>query len=155
MADMVNNAASIISVIATTSSKLSNLIIKDGQLIFIQDKGRIAFDFKGKRVFYNQITELNTEQERATLVEPMYGYYFVIETAVLWSYHGEWIQITSKPEEVVFVGVELPELGQEKILYVDKDDKEISIWDEENNEYITVANYTNEVTSEDIENLFK
>lgn len=155
MADIVNNTASILSVIATTSSKLSKLVIKDGQLIFIQDKGRIAFDFKGKRIFYNQIIELDTEQERVTLDSPMNGYYFIIETAVLWSYQDEWIQITSKPEEVLFIGVELPELGQEKTLYVDKDDKEISVWDEENQQYITVANYTNEVSTEDIENLFK
>ena len=51
MAETVNTAP--FSVIATTSERLSNLVIKNGQLIFIQDKHRIAFDFKDKRTFYN------------------------------------------------------------------------------------------------------
>ena len=120
-----------LKVIATSSSRVKDLVIKDGQLIFIQDKGRIAFDFKGKRKFYNQITELDTDQERDALSSPDNGYYFVIETAVLWFYNDEWIPITDKPDEIVFIGVELPALGQSKTLYVDKDDKEISVWDEE------------------------
>ena len=55
---------SILSLVATNSSRIRDLVIKDGQLIFIQDLGRIAFDFKGQRVFYNQIVELNTEKGR-------------------------------------------------------------------------------------------
>ncbi len=153
MADTTNTKA-IMSLIATTSSKIRDLVIKDGQLIFIQDVGRIAFDFKGKRVFYNQIVELDTEAERLTLDSPLSGYYFVIDTAVLWFYQDEWIQITEKPEEVIFIGVELPELGQQNKIYVDIDDKEISVWHEDTNQYIVVSNFTNEVTDEDIENLF-
>ena len=151
MADTTKN---VLKLIATTSSKVRNLIIEDGQLIFIQDLGRIAFDFKGKRVFYNQIVELDTEAERLALDSPLSGYYFCIDSACLWFYQDGWIQITEKPEEVIFIGVELPELGQENKIYVDKDDKEISVWDEETNKYIVVSNYTNEVTDEDIENLF-
>lgn len=145
---------SVMSLVATTSSRIRDLIIKDGQLIFIQDLGRIAFDFKGKRVFYNQIVELNTEGERLSLDSPLSGYYFVIDSACLWFYQDGWIQITEKPDEVVFIGVELPELGQNNKLYVDTDDREISVWDEENDKYIIVSNYTEEVTNKDIENLF-
>lgn len=145
---------SVLKLVATTSSKIRNLVIEDGQLVFLQDVGRIAFDFKGKRVFYNQIVELETEAERLTLESPLSGYYFVIDSACLWFYQDGWIQITEKPEEVIFIGVELPELGQQGKLYVDKDDKEISIWDEETNKYIVVSNYTQEVSESDIENLF-
>lgn len=145
---------SVMSLIATTSSKIRDLVIKDGQLIFIQDLGRIAFDFKGQRVFYNQIVELDTEAERLTLDSPLSGYYFVIDSACLWFYQDEWVQITEKPQEVIFIGVELPELGQQSKLYVDTDDREISVWNEETNQYIVVSNYTSEVTNEDIENLF-
>ena len=153
MAD-VPATKSIMSLIATSSARVKDLIIKDGQLIFIQDVGRIAFDFKGKRVFYNQIVELQTEAERRDLDSPLSGYYFVIDTAVLWFYQDGWTQITEKPQEVIFVGVELPELGQAKTLYVDKDDREIAIWDEETNQYIVVADYTKEVSAQDIEDLF-
>lgn len=144
------------TVIATSSSRVKDLVIKNGQLIFIQDKGRIAFDFNDKRVFYNQIIELQTEYERASLSTPSCGYYFVIDSACLWRYDEGWKQITNTPEEVVFIGVELPELGQAKtgVLYVNKADKEISIYDETVNSYVVVSDYTNEVSNEDIENLF-
>ena len=62
MADTTSK--SVLKLIATTSSKIRDLVIENGQLIFIQDLGRIAFDFKDKRVFYNQIVELDTEAER-------------------------------------------------------------------------------------------
>ncbi len=153
MAD-TTSTKSIMSLIATTSSRIRDLIIKDGQLIFIQDLGRIAFDFKGKRVFYNQIVELNTEAERLALESPLDGYYFVIDEACLWFYQNGWIQITEKPKDIVFIGVELPELGQANKIYVDTDDREISVWDEETGKYIVVSNYTEEVTDEDIEDLF-
>jgi len=141
-------------VIATSSSRIRDLVIKDQQLIFIQDLGRIAFDFKGKRVFYNQIVELNTEAERLELENPLDGYYFVIGSACLWHYKDGWTQITERPKEVLFIGIELPELGQEGKLYIDIDDKEISVWDEDNNEYIVVADKTHSISEEDIASLF-
>lgn len=147
---------SILSLIATTSPRIKDLVIKDGQLIFIQDLGRIAFDFKGKRVFYNQIVELDTDSERKTLDSPLSGYYFVIDTACLWFYQDGWIQITEKPEEVICIGVELPELGQAKegVLYINKTEREIAVFDSALNDYVVVSDYTHEVTDEDINKLF-
>lgn len=151
---VADGTSSGLKVIATSSSRIKDLIIRDNQLIFIRDKGRIAFDSQGKRTFYNQIVELETEVDRLALVNPISGYYFIIGSACLWYYKDEWIQVTEKPQEILFIGVELPELGQEGKLYIDTDDREISVWDEKIDEYITVANYTMEVTEEDINNLF-
>lgn len=146
----------VLSLVATTSSRIRDLVIKDGQLVFIQDLGRIAFDYKGKRVFYNQIVELSTEMDRLSLDAPLSGYYFVIDTAVLWFYQDGWTQITEKPKEVISIGVELPELGQakENMLYINKAEKKIAIFDKASNEYIIVSDYTNEVSYDDIEDLF-
>lgn len=153
MAD--SNINTILSVCATTSGRVKDLPIVDGQLIFVQDKCRIAFDFKGTRKFYNQIDIIETEYERQSLESPEEGkYYFVIDTAVLWKYQEGWVQLTTQPRDVIFIGTELPELGSEKTLYVDKEEKVISIWDEATQTYIDVANYTDEVTEEDINALF-
>ena len=150
-------ANTIMSLVATNSPRIRELPIKDGQLIFIQDLGRIAFDFKGNRVFYNQIVELETEAERATLDDPLGGYYFVIGSGCLWFYEDGWTQITEKPKEVVYIDVELPQLGQAKegVLYVNKADKEIAVFDSASNNYVVVSDCTNECTDEDVENLFK
>ena len=149
-------ASAVMNLVATSSSRIRQLPIKNGQLVFIQDLGRIAFDFNDTRVFYNQIVELETEVDRLTLKEPLDGYYFVIDTACLWFYKGGWTQITEKPESVLFIDVELPQLGQAKegSLYVDKTEREIAVFDSTLNEYIIVSDYTNECTDEDILNLF-
>lgn len=148
--------SAILSVCATVASKLPDLAIKDGNLIFVQDKHKIALDFNGKRVFYNEIEELATEGVRKNLLAPIVGrFYFVIDTAVLWSYtEGGWVQITTPPEEIVFIGTELPELGVVQTLYVDKTQKEILVWDENKQEYLVVADRSEIVSTSDIDALF-
>lgn len=146
----------VLSLIATKSSKLKDIVIKNGQLIFMHDIGRLALDYDNTRVFYNQIVELETEAERLSLDSPLPGYYFVIDTAVLYYYKTEWVQITDKPQEVIHIDVELPALGQAKegVLYVDKTEKMIAVFDKSLNKYIVVSDYTNDTTDEDIEGLF-
>lgn len=156
MADVTLNTKPVLSLCVTVASRLVNLTIKDGQLIFVKDKQRLAFDYDGKRKFYNQIEELNSEAERQALLAPVSGlYYFVIDTATLWRYQDEWIQITAQPENIVYIGTDtMPELGNTKTLYVNKSNKVISVWDDETNTYVVVSDLTTEVTDEDIENLF-
>lgn len=143
-----------LKVIATSSSRIRDLLIKSGQLIFIQDLCRIAFDFNGKRTFYNQIVELETEVERLSLVNPISGYYFVLGSGILYHYKNGWSQITEKPESFLCIDVELPQLGKENMLYINKAEQNISVWDDETDEYIKVANYTIDATEEDILKLF-
>ena len=149
-------ANAVMNLVATTSHRIRELPFKNGQLTFLYDIGRIAFDYKDTRVFYNQIVELETETERLLLDNPLDGYYFVIGSGCFWHYKDGWTQITEKPKNVVQIDVELPQLGQaeEGILYVNKADKEIAVFDSASNEYIVVSDYTNEVTDEDILNLF-
>lgn len=157
MADL-NQTQNILSLCATTSDRLKDLVIKDGQLIFVHDAGRIAFDFRGKRTFYNQIIEIETEIDRKNLSEPINGkYYFVVETAVLWRYFNGWTQISGEPEEILFIGTEMPELGKPKTLYVNKStgSESISIWDEDTSEYKVVADKTHTMTADDVKELFK
>lgn len=158
MADTTNTTKQYMTVVATTSDRVKDLVIKDGQLIFVNgDSPRIALDYKGKRTFYNQIVELETEQERLNLLDPVNGkFYFVIETAVFWRYFNEWIQITKEPDEVLFVGTEFPELGQPKKLYINltEGNEHISIWDDTKDEYRIVADKTQDIEVSFINNLF-
>lgn len=149
-------ANAVMSLVATSSSRIRQLPIKNGQLVFIQDLGRIAFDYNDKRVFYNQIVELETEAERIMMNEPLDGYYFIIGSGCLWFYKDGWTQITEKPESVLCIDVELPQLGQAKegTLYVNKTDREIAVFDSASNNYIIVSDYTNDASAEDIESLF-
>lgn len=151
-----NTTKQFMTVVATTSDRVKDLVIKNGQLIFCQDVGRIAFDYKGKRTFYNQIIELETEQERQNLSAENGKFYFVIETAVLWRYFNEWIQITEKPDEILFIGTELPELGVAKKLYINSSEgsESISIWDEDEKKYKVVADKTYDIEVGFINNLF-
>ena len=155
---MADATQSILSIVVTDrASKLSDLAISDKQMIFASDKRVIALDYGGQRKFFNQIETLSTEQERESLESPIEGlFYFVIKSAVLWAYNnGTWIQITSSPtEDILFIGTEIPELGTERTLYVDKVQRRISVWDVESNSYIVVSEVSDEVTKDDINNLF-
>lgn len=143
----------ILSVIGTVGSRLSDLTIKDAQLIFVKDKHKIALDLNGKRTFYNDITVLDTEPQRQDMLAPVNGcFYFVVGTAVLWFYQDEWIQVTSTPEQILFIGTELPELGSDNRLYVNTNERNISVWDGKS--YIKVGEAISTVQTEDIDALF-
>ena len=87
-------ASKVISVIGTVANRLPDLPIKDGQIIFVKDKKKVALDVDGKRTFYNEIVTFNDDQERKDLLAPINGcFYFVIKTAVLWFYQDKWIPI--------------------------------------------------------------
>ena len=154
---MTDVPKTMMSVVATTSNKLKDLIIEDGQFIFMYDVGRIAIDFKGKRTFYNQIVTLESDAERVAITEPIDGYYFVIETGVLWHHHGGWNQVSGVGSDAVFIGDELPELGVQNKLYVNKKTNDILIWDVISSSYVVVADKTdiNSIDDDDIESLFK
>lgn len=146
---------SVLSVRPTRSERIKDLPIANGQLIFIQDKGRIAFDWGGKRKFYNQVEILATDEERKSYENPENGmYYFIIDTAVLWEYQDEWIQRTSSPEEIIFNGTELPELGSANKLYVNRTNKNISVWDTDAQKYIVVGEHREEISEKFIDSLF-
>jgi hypothetical protein len=97
-----SNIMPILSVYSTVGSRLSDLEIENGRLIFVRDKHKVALDFDGKRTFYNQIEELATEGARTSMLAPVTGlYYFVVETCVLWTYQGGWVQITTPPGQSI------------------------------------------------------
>ena len=152
MADIQNT---ILSVVATTASRLPDLSIKNGQLIFVKDSQKIALDLNDKRYFYNQIVVLQTDSERQSLFAPISGlFYFVIDTAVLWHYEQSWIQITTSPHEIVYIGVSLPELGNASTLYVDTVLSNVSIWDDDTKKYQIVADKAEAISNDDISKLF-
>lgn len=144
-------------VVADKSSKLSDFAIGHQQIIFLQDKRKIALDYNGKRTFYNQIEILQTEAEREELTDPQQGlFYFVIGTATLWFYDTVWIRITTPPQEIVFIGDVLPEIGIENTLYINKEENNeyVAIWDNENKRYKTIAKNHDVISEEDIASLF-
>lgn len=149
----------VLSVIATTSDRVKDLVIKNGQLIFCHDAGWLAFDYKNKRKFYNHFEELDSESVRKELESPINGvYYFVIDTAVLWTYrNNEWIQLTTRPKEVLFIGTEFPELGSSQTVYANIEDgnEHIAIWIEEKNDYKVIADKTQSLTPDEVIAFFK
>lgn len=111
----------IVKFVSTVDSKLSQLTIENGQLIFASDTRRIYLDFNNIRTEYSQIILLAKESDRTNYLSPITAFYFVKETKVFWRYeNGEWIQLTSPPKEtVVFINYsDLPETGEEKVLYI-------------------------------------
>ena len=150
----------IISIIATVSKKIPDIAIQNGQLIFVQDSRMIAIDISDKRVFYNEIVQLDTDDDRRNLEDPVNGsFYFVITTALLWYFNNGWVQVTSNESgdshpDIKFIGTVIPELGTSSTLYVNTVNQNITVWSDELQKYIEVADVTCSITQEEILNLF-
>lgn len=155
------DAKSILNlVVADKASKLSDFAIGHQQIIFLQEKRKIALDYNGKRTFYNQVEILATDIDREELESPENGvFYFVIGKAMLWFYDSEWIPITTPPHEIVRIGVsfdEFPDLGSENTLYVNKatGKESISVWDKETQSYKYIAGKAKAISLSKIDGLF-
>lgn len=156
MADLVVTSNPV-SVIATTYSNLGSLPPKDGQMIFVKDKGMILFDYNGKRTFYHDIENIDSEANRKAMLAPIdKKFYFVLDTAILWVYIDDtWKQLTHNPEEILYIGITLPETGEVGRLYVDRSNKKMAVWNNITNKYEEVANYSDTATESDIIALFE
>jgi len=152
----MSNTSTVLSVIGTTGERVRELPISDGQLVFIHNRKKIAFDFKGTRTFYNQVEILETEYERSQITSPVDGYYFCIDSAILYEYKdSSWNARITPSENAVFICEEYPTLGQlTGKLYVNTSEREIAIWKEDTKEYFAVSNHTEDATDEDIMALF-
>lgn len=133
--------------IATTSDKLDSISIVSGQLIFSRDERVIYLD-TDVRTSFQQIITVASEEVRQGLTSPVQGFYFVKGSKILWNYeNGVWTQITEQPKEsLVFASYEeFPEIGEEKVLYCDKD--KIYQWDNESQSYIEMGSLNWEAIS--------
>lgn len=117
----------------TVQSKLDDLPVQDGNLIFIEDAHKIALDLHNKRTEYTQFIDLETDDQRTGLLAPLDTFYFVKSTAILWRYSGGWMQITSPPNS--WISDEFPPVGQSSILYINMTLDKVYRWDDNDLSY--------------------
>lgn len=138
----MSDLQTILKVISTNDSQLSKLPIKNGQLIFAHDKQQIYLDVQNKRTCYEQIVTLNTEEQRTSLLAPIDGFYFIMETAILWRYSDDWIQITSQPAKQIVLEdsyLKFPVVGNENQIYIDTTENATYHWDEQSVKYYCIG----------------
>lgn len=145
-----------LSVVQCWSSNVDGLEVANRRLLFIKDKKQIALDSNGIRTFYNQFVIIDTESERVALQPSQESIYFVTETQNLWVYsilNGWKVVLSPFDSARVIINDDIPETGEDNVLYINKKDKNISIWDGDHHE--VVADYTNEALDSDISDMFK
>lgn len=139
----------ILSAVITTGSKLSELPIKNYQLIFVKDTQTIALDFNGKRTTYSQVITVQTEAERQAILAPIHGlFYFVQDSCCLWTFDNTWKQITSPPKDVIMKAKnisEFPPLGNELCLYIAQEENKMYRWDDTDIKYYCVGSDYNDI----------
>ena len=135
-------AGSIIQIYITTSDRLPDLTVKDGQLIFVKDVKKIYLDYGSLRTEYSVLQTVDTEKDRENMDSPAEGFYFVEETSRMWWYKNKWVPITPSNLEPVFIGDydSFPTIGRENTLYVTEDGT--YIWSNKLNDYLLVASKT-------------
>ena len=127
----------------TTSDKLGDLPIVDGQFIYVPTDNTFCIDMGGQRFYYQTIKTFETDENRQETPYLNNGFYFVKETKVLWQWSdNNWIQIT--PNNVLattFYGEktdDFPNIGNQDSLYFTDDG--IYNWKTQLNEYNLIAN---------------
>lgn len=110
----------ILKAYTTTAAKLSSLPLRDGNLIFVRDLKRIYLDSAGQRIEYSTIHTLDKESDRTGILAPVQGYYYVLETNVMWMYNSTWVRITPENINPIYFGDRdsFPDEGQADRLYV-------------------------------------
>lgn len=134
--------SAIVKFYYTVNSKLAELPIVDGQVIFVSDTKKFYLDMNGLRLGYSDIQVLATDNDRTSMLAPVEGFYFVDDTNVLWRYKGGWKQVTpDNVTPIVFAEFEdFPPTGKENTLYVTND--ATYRWDTLTSQYICIANKT-------------
>lgn len=75
----------------TTGAKLSQVPKVAGQLVYITDNPDTYFDVsENERIYLGQIIELETENDRTSILAPLQKFYFVKETNSLWKFSDDW-----------------------------------------------------------------
>lgn len=127
----------------TTSKKINELAIADGQIIFCPDDNIIALDMKNQRFTYKTIKTFDTDAERVNAVFAAPGFYYVEETNIIWRLTNAnvWRQVTpTKVSPIIYGETEevFPSIGEEGVLY--HTDKGIYNWKPQLNTYNLIAN---------------
>lgn len=150
---MADEQRTVLSVVITEKEISDIPISSESQLTFVKNKAMICLDYLGKRYFYNQITNLQSDSERQ-MIEPLNGsYYFVTETCIFWGYdNDEWFSVTGNTQNTVYIGVSKPETGISGMLYVDKSEQNVSVWDDEG--YVVVGKNYEVASEQEINDLF-
>ena len=125
----------------TSSSELANIPVQTGNLIFDQQARKIYLDGPEKRVAYEQIMCLATDDMRTSMLRTLVsGFYFVLETNILWRLDDlTWIQITNPPEQEIIYGTigSFPRPGDVTKLY--RTDSALYHWDPSTYSYLTYS----------------
>jgi len=143
---------SIIKFISASRETLPKIPISNGQLIFVPDNKQIALDFNNNRTIYEELQILQTEEERTSLSHPISAFYFVLETAILYRYTNQWIQITWPPEDIVIYKtsyLQFPTVGNENRIYIDKTNNASFRWSDTDLKYYCVGRDYTEISTID------
>ena len=134
--------SAIVKFYHTTQSKLAQLPVSDGNLIFVTDTKKMYLDINGNRLGYQDIQVLPTETDRTTILAPIEGFYYIEETNILWRYKEGWKKVTPDNLSPLFFGAyeDFPPTGNSNVLYI-SDDATYK-WDSLTSTYICVSNKT-------------
>lgn len=134
--------SAIVKFYHTTQSKLAQLPVSDGNLIFVTDTKKMYLDINGNRLGYQDIQVLSTETDRTSILAPIEGFYYIEETNILWRYKEGWKKVTPDNLSPLFFGAyeDFPPTGNSNVLYI-SDDATYK-WDSLTSTYICVSNKT-------------
>lgn len=132
-----------LSLFEVTQSQLSQVAVKDGQLIVCTDTGNFYRDLSDRRIILGSSIEKVNALPLAPLSNKVY---LLLSDQSLWYYENDWIQLSNNRVVVTAsTYASLPSVGQEACVYVVKNQNKTYRWDDTDNRYYCIGSDYNDI----------
>ena len=132
---------SVLSLIEVSQSRLFNIPITNGQLIFCKDTGNFYKDDATTRIKMSSGIVTCSELPLAPLGDKIY----LLLPNTLYFFNGEWVELNKSTiitEDTIY---SFPTVGNEAFIYIASKENKTYRWDDDNSKYYCIGSDYNEI----------
>lgn len=130
-----------LSLIEISQSKLKDVPITDGQLIFCSDTGNFYKDDNRQRIQMSSEFIVCSELPLAPISNKLY----LLLPNTLCFFNGQWVELNESPVVSKDTIYSFPTTGNEKNIYIATKTNETYRWDDENTKYYCIGSDYNNI----------
>jgi len=132
---------SVLSLTEVSQSRLSDIPITNGQLIFCKDTGSFYKDDATTRIKMSSDIVTCSELPLAPLGDKIY----LLLPNTLYFFNGEWVELNKSTiitEDTIY---SFPTVGNESFIYIASKENKTYRWDNDNSKYYCIGSDYNEI----------
>ena len=132
---------SVLSLTEVSQSRLSDIHITNGQLIFCKDTGSFYKDDATARIKMSSDIVTCSELPLAPLANKIY----LLLPGTLYWFNGEWVELNKSSAITEDTIYSFPTVGNEAFIYIASKENRTYRWDNDNSKYYCIGSDYNEI----------